>query len=104
MRADKALQAQEKVRLSQARSLLKIINYAGTGAAKLSGEVQLKVQKKYLDFIHVSNGYIYQQNKLICFIVMLHFYFEIFRHTAWKENHKIRRRQMRVLMAIKLRD
>jgi len=74
-RADKALQAQHKVRQSQARSLLKIINDAGIEGAKLSGEVQLKAQKKYLDFIHVSNGYIYPQNKVFVVIVMLHFCF-----------------------------
>ena len=103
-RADKALEAQQKVRQNQARSLLKIINDAGIEGAKLSGEVQLKAQKKYLDFIHVSNGYIYPHNKVFVVIVMLHFCFQIFRHTIWKENHKKQRRQMWVLMAIKLRD
>ena len=44
-RADKALQAQQKVRQSQAKTLLKIINDAGIEGAKLSGEVQLKAQK-----------------------------------------------------------
>lgn len=74
-RAEKALQAQQKVRQSQARTLLKIINDAGIEGAKLSGEVQLKAQKKYLDFIHVSNGHIYQQNKVFLFYCYASFLF-----------------------------